>query len=111
MTNQFDLLDLKQLEPGKVQVRSGDGNRIYIFDYQQHHRLTPVDIKNLDDLLNRYHEALAASTNVLYRIAQWSQKSPEDGGSFAELVDLLPDVKRALDMANIDLDETAVNPP
>ena len=110
MTNQFDLLDLKQLEPGKVQVRSGDGNRIYIFDYQQHRRLTPVDIKNLDDLLSRYHEALAASTNALYRIAEWSQKSPDDGGSFSELLDLLPDVKRALSFANVDLDETAVNP-
>ena len=110
MTNQFDLLDLKQLEPGKVQVRSGDGNRIYILDFRQHHRLTPVDIKNLDDLLNRYHEALAASTNALYRIAEWSQKPIDDGGSFAELVDLLPDVKRALNMANIEVDETAVNP-
>lgn len=111
MNNQFDLLDLKQLEPGKVQLKSGDGNRIYILDFRQHHRLTPVDIKNLDDLLNCYHEALAASTNALYRIAQWSQKSPEDGGSFDELIDLLPDVKRALSMANIGLDETAVNPP
>ena len=108
--NQFDLLDLKQLEPGKVQLKSGDGNRLYIFDYQQHRRLTPVDIKNLDDLLSRYHEALAASTNALYRIAEWSQKSPDDGGSFAELLDLLPDVKRALSFANVDLDETAVNP-
>lgn len=104
MNNQFDLLDLKQLEPGKVQLRSGDGNRIYILNYQQHHRLTPVDIKNLDDLLNRYHEALAASTNALYRIAQWSQKSPEDGGSFGDLLDLLPDVKRALSFANIEVD-------
>ena len=110
MTNQFDLLDLKQLEPGKIQLRSGDGNRLCIFDYQQHHRLTPVDIKNLDDLLSRYHEALTASTNALYRIAKWSQKPIDDGGSFVELLDLLPDVKRALDMANIDLDETAVNP-
>ena len=107
----FDLLNPKWEETGKLQIKSGDGNRLYTIDFRQHHRLTKNGVNDLDALLRDYHEALAIATNVLYQVAQWAAQPVEDGGTFDRLVSLLPGIERALSLANIDLDETAVNPP
>lgn len=106
---KFDLINPKHVEPGKHIVKSGDGNRLYTVDFRQQHRLTKKEIADLDELLKAYHEALAAVTNALYRVATWATKSPIDGGSFDDLVAMLPDVARALEMAGVTIDETAVN--
>lgn len=104
----FDLLNPKWEEPGKLQIKSGDGNRLYVVDFRQHHRLTKNEVNDLDALLHDYHEALAAAINALYQVAQWAQQSVENGGTFDRLVEMMPNIERALSLANIDLDETAV---
>lgn len=109
--NQFDLMNPRFEEIGRLQIKSGDGNRLYTFDFRQYHRLTKNDVEDLDQLLQDYHAALAASTNALYQIAQWAAQPVEDGGTFDRLVMMLPGIERALNMANIDLDETVVKLP
>lgn len=105
----FDLLNPKWEEPAKLQIKSGDGNELHVLDFRQYHRLTRYEVETLDQLLHDYHEALAAATNALYRVAQWTAQPVEDGGTFEHLVMMLPDVARALEMAGVDIDETVVN--
>lgn len=105
----FDLLNPKWEEPAKLQIKSGDGNKLHVLDFRQYHRLTRYDVETLDQLLHDYHEALAAATNALYRVATWAAQPVEDGGNFEELVMMLPDVARALELVGVDIDETAVN--
>ena len=107
--NSFDLLNPKWEEPAKLLIKSGDGNKLHVLDFRQYHRLTRYEVETLDQLLHDYHEALAAATHALYRVATWATKSPIDGGSFDDLVAMLPDVARALEMAGVEIDETAVN--
>ncbi len=111
MPERFDLMNPKFEETGRLQIKSGDGNRLYIFDFRQGHPLPRQHVADLDQLLQDYHAALSASVNVIYQVAQWAARPVEDGGTFDNLVMLLPGIERALSMANIDLDETAVKPP
>ena len=105
--NNFDLLNPTFEQTGRLQIKSGDGNKLHVLDFRQSHRLTKSDVQNLDQLLHDYHEALAASVNVIYQIAQWATRPVEDGGTFDRLVEMMPGIDRALSLANIDLDETA----
>lgn len=105
----FDLLNPKWEEAAKLQIKSGDGNKLHVLDFRQYHRLTKNDVENLDQLLKDYHEALAAATNALCRVAVWAAQPVEDGGNFEELVMILPDVARALELVGVDIGETAVN--
>lgn len=104
----FDLLNPKWEEAARLQIKSGGGNKLHVLDFRQYHRLTRYEVETLDQLLHDYHEALAAATNALYRVAQWAAQPVEDGGNFDELVAMLPSVKRALDMVGIEVDETGI---
>ena len=104
----FDLLNPKWQDIGKLDIKSADGNRLHSIDFRSRHRLTQPRVDELDQLLHDYHEALAAATNALYRVAQWAAQPVEDGGNFEQLVMMLPDVARALELVGVDIDETAV---
>ena len=107
---EFNLLHPKWHDIGRLDIKSADGNRLYSIDFRQYHRLTQLRVDELDGLLHEYHEALAAATSALYQVAAWANKPVDAGGSYDDLVvDILPQIKTALD--KVDIDVTAVNPP
>jgi hypothetical protein len=103
--NNFDLMNPDFQETGRLQIKSGDGNKLHVLDFRQYHRLTRYDVENLDQLLKDYCQALVTTSHILYRIGRWATSSPDEGGSFDELIGMLPDIKRALDIAGVAIGE------
>ena len=106
--SEFNLLNPVFSNEG-LKLKSSDGNGIFVFQLSPYHHLTDSQAANLRAVLYDYQNALGACVVALLQVVEWVDRPIKSGGSFDDLIKVLPDVKEALMLAGIDLDETAVN--